>query len=116
MKLSTSLIAVLGLVLIFIAGPLAADDGALSPELTKRLRQSVKLDRSSKALHNALTNNEDLKALALNRDVVRAHDEVFSHKIKTKKITNQRASGRCWMFAALNVLRPAVIEKHNLKD
>ncbi|HBO44476.1 MAG TPA: hypothetical protein DD670_11190 [Planctomycetaceae bacterium] len=116
MRLSTALVTVLGVVLVCVAGPLAAGDGTLSPELAKQLRASAKLDRAGRALHNALTNNEDLKALALNREIVRSHDDVFSHKIKSKKITNQRASGRCWMFAGLNVYRPAVIEKFNLKD
>ena len=31
-------------------------------------------------------------------------------------VTNQKASGRCWLFAATNQLRPAVIERLNLKE
>ena len=31
-------------------------------------------------------------------------------------ITNQRSSGRCWLFAATNVFRVAIMKKHNLKE
>jgi len=31
-------------------------------------------------------------------------------------ITNQRASGRCWLFAATNVFRVAVMRRYNLKE
>jgi len=66
-------------------------------------------------LMNALTNN-DIKKLALNRQMYVAHDNLFNHKIKTKGITNQESSGRCWLFAGLNIMRPKVIEKYKLKE
>jgi len=31
-------------------------------------------------------------------------------------ITNQRASGRCWLFAATNVFRVAIMRRYNLKE
>jgi bleomycin hydrolase len=31
-------------------------------------------------------------------------------------VTNQRSSGRCWLFAATNVFRVAIMKKHNLKE
>lgn len=31
-------------------------------------------------------------------------------------MTNQKQSGRCWMFAALNVLRFGVVKKYNLES
>ena len=30
---------------------------------------------------------------------------MFNHEIKTMSATNQKSSGRCWMFSGLNVLR-----------
>lgn len=38
----------------------------------------------------------------------------FNIEIKTHKVTDQKASGRCWAFAGLNILREKVIEKLNL--
>ena len=48
------------------------------------------------------------------RSVVAAHDKHFSHRIRFKGVTDQHQSGRCWLFAGLNTLRPAIIAKHNL--
>ncbi len=40
----------------------------------------------------------------------------FSVELKTGHITNQKGSGRCWMFAALNTMRVEVMKKLNLED
>ena len=40
----------------------------------------------------------------------------FSIELKQGSITNQRRSGRCWMFTSMNVLRPSVMEKYNLDE
>ncbi|HPS54322.1 MAG TPA: C1 family peptidase, partial [Sedimentisphaerales bacterium] len=53
----------------------------------------------------------------LNRKILWQHNEKFSKEIdKVGSITNQKNSGRCWLFAGLNTLRPFVIKKHNMKD
>ena len=39
----------------------------------------------------------------------------YSIEIKTGDITNQKQSGRCWIFAALNFLRLEAMKKLNLK-
>jgi len=90
-----------------------ADDGGLSPKDVAALRESFRMDGPTRVIYNAVTNG-DVKALALNRDIVRRDNSHYTHKIKTKGVTNQKSSGRCWLFASLNVLRPAVIEKYNL--
>ena len=90
-------------------------EGGLTSEVIQEVRQSFKMDTPTRALMNALTNN-DIKKLALNRDKYVAHDNLFNHKIKTKGITNQKSSGRCWLFAGLNIMRPKVIEEYDLKE
>lgn len=40
----------------------------------------------------------------------------FSIDIKTLPVANQKASGRCWIFAGLNVLREIVAKACNLKE
>ena len=103
--------AVVGAVLScwILAAPVSAEDGRLTPEFAKRLRGTVKMDASTRALQNALTSG-DPKPLVLNRRIVQEHDAVFSHKIKSMAITNQATSGRCWMFAALNTMEPPVLD------
>jgi bleomycin hydrolase len=85
-------------------------DGGLTPEFLQSLRQSYQRDE---VRFNALSANP-INTLALNRSVVDAHDTHFSHKIRFRGVTDQHSSGRCWLFAGLNTLRPAIIAKHDL--
>ena len=108
--------------IIVCAGAVAVSSAAfadkpmgLSPEVLKDLRASCPLDASTRALMNAITNN-DVRGLALNRELYNRHNDVFNHKVDVKGITDQASSGRCWLFAGLNILRPAVIKKHNLSE
>ncbi len=64
---------------------------------------------------NAVSNNP-LTSVALNRGFFSEYNHVFSHEIKTMKITNQKHSGRCWMFAGLNVFRNIVAKKMNVEQ
>ncbi|MEJ6559840.1 MAG: C1 family peptidase [Akkermansiaceae bacterium] len=91
----------------------ANPDGALTPDLLKSLEDGFEMTDGDLARHNAVTNNA-IQDLALNRQIVSGEDGFFSHKVKTKGITNQKSSGRCWMFAGFNVMRPKVIEERGL--
>jgi len=98
-----------------IASCVFAEGGALSEEAINKIRGSFEMDAHTRAMYNSITNN-DISSLAVNRDILREHNDLFSHKIKTKGVTNQKSSGRCWLFAGLNILRPIVIQKHKLKE
>ncbi|GAX08599.1 aminopeptidase C [Secundilactobacillus silagincola] len=41
---------------------------------------------------------------------------VFSIELDTGKVANQKQSGRCWMFAALNIMRHHLADLFNLSD
>ena len=43
-------------------------------------------------------------------------NHVFSVDLKTGKVANQKRSGRCWMFALLNILKQRVAKKIHVKD
>ncbi|KAJ2909862.1 bleomycin hydrolase, partial [Coemansia aciculifera] len=50
-----------------------------------------------------------------NRNVFLEHPPVFSHKLAIDApITNQMSSGRCWLFAGLNMLRQKMMSEYNL--
>lgn len=102
------------LVLLLSASSLFAAEGGLTFETIRKARSSFKMDAHTRAMYNSITNN-DISSLALNRDILKQHNKLYSHKIETKDITSQNKSGRCWLFAGLNVIRPMVIKKHNLK-
>ena len=40
----------------------------------------------------------------------------FTHKVKSKGITNQKSSGRCWLFTGLNVLRAQIMKEHGIPE
>mgnify|MGYP000739048970 CR=1 FL=1 len=59
---------------------------------------------ADKALRNAIGNN-DIRKLALNQENMQGMDTHFSIKVESKGITDQKSSGRCWLFTGLNVMR-----------
>ena len=58
----------------------------------------------------------DLNIISEQRAIMSKKNSLFSNKIKAGKVTNQKRSGRCWMFATLNAMRPAIFKKYNLED
>jgi bleomycin hydrolase len=101
--------------LVLSVPSLAAPQGALTAEAVEQIRQTFKMDAHIRAMYNSITNN-DINSLALNRRILQHHNEIFSHKIETKGVTDQKKSGRCWLFAGLNIMRPIVIKECKLKD
>lgn len=97
------------------AGKAPQNLGELSPEFIESLGNGFELDSADRARHNAVTSG-DINSLALNREILRGDDGHFSHRIRTKGITHQKNSGRCWMFAALNILRSRMISELRLSD
>lgn len=92
-----------------------ADQKQLSGGLIEKIRSDFKMDIKTRAMYNAISST-DIKKMTLNRDLLRDHNNFYSNKVKVKGITSQKSSGRCWMFAAMNSLRPHVIKKNNLDD
>lgn len=89
--------------------------GSLSGPLLSHLRSSFEMDEADRARFNAITRC-NLNELALSHEVKAKDDGLFSHRVKTKGITNQKAAGLCWLHASLNLLRPRVMEKLGLEN
>ena len=81
----------------------------------KKYRAAFSADPSAKMAQNAVANN-DLLEVALDRELVQDIDFSFSTKLDSWKVTNQKASGRCWLFATLNLFRPGTMKKLNVKE
>jgi bleomycin hydrolase len=47
---------------------------------------------------------------------IKENQNIFSKEIKVDKVSDQKSSGRCWIFAGLNTLREKVIKKYNLSS
>ncbi len=101
-------------ILAFLSAmPGQAEIGGVDEEMIESFRNSCILDGHNRSMYNALT-NDDITDIALNREIVQQHNVIFSNKLKVSGITNQKSSGRCWLFSSLNMLRPAVMEKYKL--
>ena len=88
----------------------------MSENITKELLERLSCkDPDCQVARNAVMEN-GLKASAKNGEVQRTLHHSFSVKLKQGAITNQKQSGRCWMFAALNTFRFEIIKKLNLEN
>ena len=96
-----------------VVGTLAAsaqtEKGGIDAEMLSRISQSYTGSAEQRAVKNALASNS-IATLAVNADNLAMCDTHFSHRVKTKGITDQKSSGRCWLFTGLNVLRAKMIE------
>jgi len=100
-----------------ISDPIFAQEtkGAITPDMMEEIRASFTDSQQNKALVNAITHNE-LKKLAINRENDGKVNHLFSNKVETSAITNQKKSGRCWLYTGLNTLRPMVVESYKMKQ
>lgn len=64
---------------------------------------------------NAVTSQGIEKVSKVPEAMARMHSS-FDIEVKQGKPTNQKQSGRCWMFAALNVMRASMMGRHNLEN
>lgn len=86
----------------------------ISKEFLKITREKFYSDRANRVAQRAAVNNGILKASA-NRFEDNSNRFTFNIELKEKEIRNQKSSGRCWMFAALNILEYKICEKYNTK-
>ena len=89
------------------------DNGGISAEMLTQIRTGQTNSQAEKAARNALAQNS-ISELATNADNLAMIDTHFSHRVRTKGITDQHQSGRCWLFTGLNVLRAKMINDLDL--
>ena len=89
------------------------DKGGITAEMMQEIRLGQTNSEAEKAARNALSINP-IAELATNADNLAMIDTHFSHRVRTKGITDQQQSGRCWLFTGLNVLRAKMIDELDL--
>jgi bleomycin hydrolase len=89
--------------------------GEITKKQIDRMRKEFESDSSARVAQNAVTSN-NLSSVTLRRDLVQEIDFTFSTKLDEWKATNQKSSGRCWLFATLNLFRPGTMKKMNVKE
>lgn len=91
----------------------AQQQGGISKDMLREIRKAYKGTAADKALLNAITAN-DIRVLALNHENAADFDTYFSDKVLSRGITDQKSSGRCWLFTGLNVMRAKMIAQYDL--
>ena len=87
--------------------------------VTSSLLQSFGADYEASAERRIATlalSKSELNSVAFCSKGAGAMRQKFSVEVPTLEVTNQKASGRCWLFAATNVLRERIAQTRNLEN
>ena len=86
----------------------------VSLSLIEKFRDQTENSAFDRAMMNALTKHNVKDVAFTNRGLEEAQF-AFSVNVPTMEVTNQKQSGRCWIFAALNLFREEIAEKCNIE-
>ncbi|MBR3960429.1 MAG: C1 family peptidase [Bacteroidales bacterium] len=89
------------------------NNGGISSEMMQQIKKSYGGTASDKAMRNIMVNQSPAK-LAMNYENATKFDSHFSNRVVSKAVTDQKSSGRCWMFTGMNVMRNKAIRQHDL--
>jgi bleomycin hydrolase len=81
----------------------------------EQLRKEFTANPVYRLAQNAVT-RVTIDDVAINREILNSIDHSLSTTLDDWKVTNQERSGRCWLFAGLNLLRVGVMRKTGLKE
>lgn len=89
----------------------------VAPELLEQFQKNFDADDKNQLAQNVCTTHT-LWDMCKNRTVLQNTQHCFSHKIESegKPMTNQKSSGRCWIFACFNLMRVPFMKKYNLEE
>ncbi|QJG66785.1 aminopeptidase C [Mycoplasma phocoenae] len=87
----------------------------ITKELLNKFEQNFKSKKENILLMNAITKN-GINNASFNNEILRKHNNLYSHETKNGSITNQKSSGRCWIFASLNMARISAMKKFDIED
>jgi bleomycin hydrolase len=97
------------------ATALTATAAALSSDHIAAFQDSFRTNPAYRLAQNAVTQTS-VDDIALNREIVTSIDHTFSTTLDDWSVTHQKRSGRCWMFAGLNLCRPGAMATMYLKN
>lgn len=85
----------------------------ISADMLKKMEAENKVTGSEKAIKNALAATS-VASIALNQENQYEKNTYFSNSVPSIGITDQKSSGRCWLFTGMNVLRAQMIREQKL--
>jgi len=89
----------------------------VSINAAEQWQQELLSEPKNKLAMLAFSSN-DAKAILKSRSALIADQQVYNITIPLEgsPVTNQRQSGRCWLFASTNVFRVPLMKKYDLKE
>ncbi|SDE40577.1 bleomycin hydrolase [Actinobaculum suis] len=88
---------------------------ALNSEKIAEYAEKFAADARARIVQNAVTQTPIAK-VAEDREVINSIDPSMSVKVDKWPVTNQKKSGRCWLFSGLNSFKDAVYAETGLKN
>lgn len=86
----------------------------ITKEQIKSYSQAFQAEEKNKLAQRAVS-KAGFEEVGIDLARYAAIKRVFSHEAKERdQVTNQKSSGRCWIFAGLNVMRAPFAKEHNL--
>lgn len=94
-----------------------SSDPSLSVSTASAWERELLSDPKNRLALSALLQN-DVRNIVSQKVATLSDTQTFNVKIPFEgaPVTNQRSSGRCWLFATTNVLRVPLMKKYNLKE
>ncbi|XP_008554962.1 bleomycin hydrolase [Microplitis demolitor] len=90
--------------------------GILTSKILDEFHKNFNEDKKNILAQNVCTKNDPLEC-CISRSNIEQTNHVFQHKVsEVKPVTNQKNSGRCWIFATLNVIRIPFVKQYNLEE
>ncbi|WP_273709860.1 C1 family peptidase [Leuconostoc mesenteroides] len=72
-------------------------------------------DKYNNIIRRAVTKN-GIHSASFDQEIANINTPIFSIDLDTGKVANQKQSGRCWMFAALNTMRHDIKDRFHISD
>ena len=91
------------------------EDRSLTFDQITQFKNVFDTSETSSLMQNVVT-QRDVNEVALNRGIVTESVHSFSNLLDDWSVTNQARSGRCWMFAGLNMFRVESKDVLNVKE
>lgn len=90
-------------------------EGALDIIKRQNILKEYQRDSKNALVRHAMSRNS-VGSIAFEPNASHAVSPHFSIEIKTLPVTDQKRSGRCWIFAGLNILRETIAKKCHIKN
>lgn len=87
----------------------------ITKEFTEKIYQDYKDNVKFRVMEDTITHNGLIESLKTRQSTI-DNNYVFSIDVTDDKVSNQKASGRCWVFAALNTFKHKIISDFKLED